>query len=168
MRKLIIFAVLLFLGESVYAQEVNIVTRKNEGVFNTTEMGYLPGMGNISYDGELRANQSEAYRIRTMFGYFITPRFSVALGDLKAAAERRWNELDEIWEPLSSESRIVRVGAVMVHWREGSRYAEVVLSDGTRGALKRTRECASGQWGLRTCESRLICEAMATGSAEEM
>ena len=80
MRKLIIFAVLLFLGESVYAQEVNIVTRKNEGVFNTTEMGYLPGMGNISYDGELRANQSEAYRIRTMFGYFITPRFSVALG----------------------------------------------------------------------------------------
>ncbi len=80
MRKYIVFAVLCVLTGSVYSQEVNIVTRKNEGIFNLTQVGYLPGMGNISYDGELRVNQSQAYRIRTLFGYFITPRFSVALG----------------------------------------------------------------------------------------
>ena len=80
MKKLMFLAVVIILGGSAEGQEVNIVTRKNEGIFNITQLGYLPGMGNISYDGELRANQSQAYRIRTLFGYFITPRFSVALG----------------------------------------------------------------------------------------
>jgi hypothetical protein len=80
MKKLMFLAVVIILGGSAEGQEVNIITRKSEGIFNITQVGYLPGMGNISYDGELRANQSQAYRIRTLFGYFITPRFSVALG----------------------------------------------------------------------------------------
>ena len=80
MKKLMFLAVVIILGGWAEGQEVNIITRKNEGIFNITQVGYMPGMGNISYDGELRANQSQAYRIRTLFGYFITPRFSVALG----------------------------------------------------------------------------------------
>ncbi|MBS3775616.1 MAG: hypothetical protein KGY70_10535 [Bacteroidales bacterium] len=80
MKKYLIFILYLMMAGYGHAQEVEIVTRKNEGVFNITQTGYMPGVGNISYDGDLRANQSEAYRLRTLFGYFITPRFSVALG----------------------------------------------------------------------------------------
>ena len=80
MKKHLMCIILLMMVGSAYAQEVNIVTKKNEGIFNITQIGYLPGIGNISYNGELKANEAQTYRFRTLFGYFITPRFSVALG----------------------------------------------------------------------------------------
>lgn len=80
MKKACVFLLLLMFSGSSLAQDVDIVTRKNEGIFNITQAGYLPGVGNISYDGDLKASQSQTYRIRTLFGYFVTPRFSLGLG----------------------------------------------------------------------------------------
>lgn len=80
MKKLMIFTVFLIVGGAAHAQRLNLMKKKNEGIFNITQIGYLSGMGNISYDGDLKVNESQTYRIRTMFGYFISPRFSFALG----------------------------------------------------------------------------------------
>lgn len=54
--------------------------KKNKGVFNITEIGYLPGTGNIKYDGYSVANDARTYRLRSIFGYFINPHLSLGIG----------------------------------------------------------------------------------------
>mgnify|MGYP000512325348 FL=1 len=62
------------------AQDVEVLPRKNQGLFNITEVGYLPGVGNISRDGAFEVNEGHGYRISTVFGYFFTPRISAGIG----------------------------------------------------------------------------------------
>jgi hypothetical protein len=80
MRYIILLLAWVFSVYSLQGQEVELLPQKNQGIFNVTEAGYLPGVGNISRDGALEVNESQTYRIRTVFGYFVSPRFSVGLG----------------------------------------------------------------------------------------
>lgn len=54
--------------------------KKNQGIFNITEIGYLPGSGNINYDVYTVTNDARTYRLRSIFGYFINPHLSVGVG----------------------------------------------------------------------------------------
>jgi hypothetical protein len=115
----------------------------------------------------------EPVELELPFSITVTPvsdigggRFSVALGDLSAGAEHRWDELDEIWEPLSEDGRHLRIGAVMAHWRDGERYARVRLDAGCEDRVRHVQRCNSGQWRLRAYGDGVVCEALATGSAE--
>ncbi len=64
---------------SVQGQEKQSI-KKNQGVFNITEIGYLPGLGNIDYDGYSIANDAQTYRLRSIFGYFFNPHLSLGIG----------------------------------------------------------------------------------------
>lgn len=64
---------------SLNGQEKQSV-KKNQGVFNITEIGYLPGSGNIDYDSYSVTNDARTYRLRSIFGYFINPYLSLGIG----------------------------------------------------------------------------------------
>jgi len=69
----------IILSLGAFAQEKEEI-KKNTGIFNLTEIGYLPGVGNISYDNIDIENEANTYRLRTIFGYFLTPHFSLGAG----------------------------------------------------------------------------------------
>lgn len=53
----------------------------NKGVFNITELGYNRGLGHINYsDGIKVKNSGYVGRFRTIFGYFVNPKFSLGIG----------------------------------------------------------------------------------------
>jgi len=80
MKHLFVCMLVSLLAFSSHSQDVRVLPQINDGIFNITEAGYLPGVGNISRDGNLEVNESQNYRFRTMFGYFFSPKLSLALG----------------------------------------------------------------------------------------
>ena len=79
MKSILITIVLLILSANLFAQEKSPI-RKNQGIFNITEIGYLPSVGNVNYSGYSVENSAQTYRLRTIFGYFLNPYLSVGLG----------------------------------------------------------------------------------------
>ncbi|MBD3293057.1 MAG: hypothetical protein GF393_09045 [Armatimonadia bacterium] len=87
-------------------------------------------------------------------------RFSIQLGDMSASGAQKWNDLDSLWEPLFGRIEEVRVGSVMVHGRQGTRYGQVSL-DGLDAKRERSIDCPT--WRLCEHDGDVICEAVATG-----
>lgn len=54
--------------------------RTNKGFFNITQLGYHWGIGSYGVDFDKRENDGRVYRLRTTFGYFVTPQVSVGVG----------------------------------------------------------------------------------------
>ena len=72
--------ILLCCFELAFSQDVSSSTN-NRGIFNITELGYSRGFGRINYsDGIKVKNGGYVGRFRTIFGYFIDPKFSIGIG----------------------------------------------------------------------------------------
>lgn len=79
MKHVCLLLFLFVLSLSLNGQEKQSV-KKNQGIFNITEIGYLTGSGNIDYDRYSVANDARTYRLRSIFGYFFNPHLSLGIG----------------------------------------------------------------------------------------
>ena len=93
-------------------------------------------------------------------------RFSLKLGTLEASGERRWNEIDGVWEPLVRMDHRIRVETVMVHWREGAQYASVSLDGIDVGGDFTVRGREQSRWSLQAAGNEVACVATVTGAAD--
>lgn len=72
-----IFLLIMLSGLSTHAIAQFGKTKK---FYNLTEFGYLTGIGSYKIDGTKVSNNGHAYRLRTQFGSFITPKLSLGIG----------------------------------------------------------------------------------------
>ena len=87
-------------------------------------------------------------------------RFRLEVGEMSAGGVQKWNDLDNLWEPMFGNLEEVRVGGEMVHGREGTRYGRISLGGLRAGAVQGGDRPI---WRLRVSDGNVICEAVATG-----